>query len=270
MPEQYLPQDYHLHTTFSMDSKMAMENACHEAVRRGLAEICFTEHVDCVPEDEGAGFFNPAAYMSEVDRCRDLFDGSLTVRAGIEFGEPHRFGHELERLLDGYPWDFVIGSLHWVGPELVMTPDYFDGKTQEQAYLAYFEEMLALVSVANIDIVGHLDVPKRYAVDRYGLFDSCQFAEPIRAVLRTCVERGIGIEINTGTMRRTGNDPSPSPEVIGWYRELGGEILTLGSDGHRPAHMAYAFDQAVEFATQAGFSHVTLFERRQPRFVPLT
>lgn len=268
MSERVLPQDYHLHTTYSIDGKMTMEEACREAVRLGLREICFTEHADYIPYDEGAGFFDPASYFAELQRCREAFDGQLAIRAGTEIGEAHRYVTEADRLTTSYPFDFVIGSLHWVGSDNAMVPEYFDGKSYQQAYTAYFDELLTLVMHGGFDVVGHLDVPKRYAVDRHGQFDPAPLSEPIRAVLRACVERGIGIEINTGTMRRTGHDPSPSPQVLGWYRELGGEILTIGSDGHRTSQMAHEFDHALSLARQAGFSHLTIYERRIPSFVP--
>ncbi len=269
MSGQSMPHDYHLHTTFSMDSQMPMEDACREAIRLRLPQVCFTEHVDYVPEDEGVGFFDPDAYFAEIQRCRDLFGDQLIVRAGAEIGELHRFPPEAARLTTSYPFDFVIGSLHWVGDDLVMDPRYFDGRSRDDAYAAYFTEMLELVQQGGFDVVGHLDVPKRYDQEALGQFDSCRHAEQIRAVLRACVEKGIGIEINTGSMRRTGGDPSPSPVVLTWYRELGGEILTFGSDAHRPAHMAYAFDRASDWALQAGFTQLASFERRQLSFVPL-
>ena len=269
MSEYNLPQDYHVHTSFSIDSKMTMEEACRQAIHLGLREVCFTEHVDYIPEDEGAGFFDPVAYFSELQRCREEFDGQLVIRAGAEIGEAHRYAREAAQLASSHPFDFVIGSLHWVGPDLVMMPEYFEIKPRVEAYESYFEELLTLVNAGKFDVVGHLDVPKRYEVGLLGQFDPVPFADPIRAVLRACVDRGVGIEINTGTMRRTGTDPSPSPEVLGWYRKLGGEILTIGSDGHRPAHMAYKFDLALEWARAAGFTHLTTFEGRNPSFVPL-
>jgi histidinol-phosphatase (PHP family) len=269
MTQRTLPQDYHMHTSFSIDSEMVMEEACAQAVRRGLREICFTEHVDYVPEDEGVGFFDPAAYFAELQRCRDEFDGRLTIRAGVEVGEVHRYRVEADRLTGSYPFDFVIGSLHWIGPETVMSPDYFDGITHDEAYSAYFAELLRLVNAGGFDVVGHFDVPKRYESDRLGQFDPDVFAEPIREVLRACVQHGVGIEINTGTMRRTGDDPSPSLRILRWYRELGGEILTIGSDAHRPAHIAYAFERTLDTAREVGFTELACFERRQPRFVPL-
>lgn len=266
MSARSLLQDYHMHSTFSIDSRMSMTEACEQALRLGLAEICFTEHVDYVPGDAGTGFYDPEAYFAELRRCRDAFGDRLLVRAGVEIGEAHRYPDKAEELTSSFPFDFVIGSLHWVGPNLVMTPEYFEGRSRDEAYTDYFEEMFDLVEHGGFDVVGHLDVPKRYEANCLGNFDAAKFAEPIRAVLKSCVDKGIGIEINTGTMRRTGNDPSPSPLMLRWYRELGGEVLTLGSDAHRPTHIAYEFGEALDLAQTSGFTHLTTFERRRPTF----
>lgn len=267
MPSSSSPADYHLHTNFSIDSKMLMEVACDEAIRHGLPEICFTEHVDFVREDESTGYFAPDAYFAEIARCRELFKGRLTIRAGAEVGESHRFRVEQDKLTSDYPFDFILGSLHWVGADTAMEPAYFAGQSREQAYGRYFEELLLLARTGDFDALTHLDVPKRYEFPAHGAFDSSEFAEEIREVLNACIERGVGIELNTGSMRRTEGDPSPSPEVLGWYRDLGGEILTLGSDGHRPAHMAHEFDRALAMIRAAGFTHLTTFDKRQPRLV---
>jgi histidinol-phosphatase (PHP family) len=263
------PQDYHLHTSFSVDSQMSMETACEEAIALGLPEICFTEHVDLVPDDPDAGYFDPAPYFAELARCRERFAGRLTIRAGAEFGESHRIRAQQDELTATYPFDFIIGSLHWVGPRSVMAPDYFEGRTRREAYGAYFAEMLDLIRDGDFDVLGHLDVPKRYEYPAHGRFDSSEYADEIRAVLAACIDRGAGIELNTGSMRRTEGDPSPSPEVLSWYRELGGEILTLGSDGHRPPHMAYDFARALAMIRAAGFTHLTTFERRKAKFVAI-
>jgi len=261
--------DYHLHSRASVDSRMEMDVACAEAIRLGLNELCFTEHVDLVPEDPDAGYFDPDTYFAEIRRCREQFAGLLTIRAGIEVGESHRVRALQGSLTGRYPFDFVIGSLHWVGSETTMKPEYFDNKTRRQAYETYFTELLALVHAGDFDVLGHLDVPKRYEFPLHGSFDSAEFAEEIRAVLAACVSRGVGIELNTGSMRRTDGDPSPSPEVLGWYRELGGGILTLGSDAHRPQHIAHEFSRARDMIRAAGFTHLTTFERRQPMFVAI-
>ena len=267
MPERKSPQDYHVHTDFSIDCKMPMEAACDAAIRHGVAEICITEHVDFVPGDESTGYFNPDAYFAEIARCRELFKGRLTIRAGAEVGESHRFRAEQDKLTSGYPFDFILGSLHWVGSDTVMESAYFTGQSREEAYGRYFEELLLLARTGDFDALTHLDAPKRYEFPSHGAFDSSEFAEEIREVLNACIERGVGIELNTGSMRRTEGDPSPSAEVLGWYRDLGGEILTLGSDGHRPAHVAHEFDRALAMIRAAGFTYLTTFDKRQPRLV---
>jgi histidinol-phosphatase (PHP family) len=248
---------------------MEMDVACEAAVRLGLREICFTEHVDFVPEDESTGFFDPTAYFAEIVRCRAMFDGQLTIRAGAEIGESHRFREQQNVLTSNYPFDFILGSLHWVGSDIVMEPGYFADQSREKGYSRYFDELLTLARSGDFDCLSHLDVPKRYGFPSHGAFDSAEFAEPIRAVLAACIARGVGIELNTGSMRRTEGDPSPSPEVLGWYRELGGEILTLGSDAHRPTQIAHEFDRALAMIRAAGFTHLTTFEARRPSFVAI-
>lgn len=268
MAHATIPHDYHVHTLFSFDGRLPLDTVCDEAIARGIPEVCTTDHADFVPGDDGCGYFQPAAFFAELERCRERYDGRLTLRAGVEIGEAHRYSAEVDQLLNGHPFDFVIGSLHYVGDEFLMTRRYFEGRTAREAYTAYFAELLELAKVGDFDVLGHLDVPKRYGVAVHGPFDEREYEEEIRAVLRVCIERGIGIEINTGTTRRAGV-PSPGPEALRWYREMGGEILTIGSDGHRAEHIGYALDEAVALARAAGFTHLTTFERRQPRFVPL-
>lgn len=269
MPVAKIPHDYHLHTNFSFDGHLSLSELCDLAIELGIPEICTTDHADYERQDEGYDYFNPDAYFAELERCRERYADRLTIRAGVEVGEAHRHPEEAGRLTGSYPFDFVIGSLHWVGSDLVMSHRYFDGKSVDDAYRAYFDELLELVRVGDFDVVGHLDVPKRYGFDVHGPFDPLKFAEQIREVLRVCIDRGIGIEINTGSMRRAVGEPSPTLEVLQWYREMGGEILTLGSDGHRPNGVGFQLEVAVDLARAAGFSHVATFESRRPRFVPI-
>jgi histidinol-phosphatase (PHP family) len=262
-----IPHDYHLHTTFSIDCETPMAAMCERAIALGIPEICVTDHVDWVPKDVGRDYFRPAPYFEEVEVCRARYDGRLTLLAGAEMSEVHRFPDEARALTSAWPFDFVIGSLHWVGDEVVLAPDYFTPRSAEAAYAGYFQELERMVRAGGFDIVGHLDVLKRDGFDVHGRYTSAGYAEPIRAVLRACVESGIGIEINTSTLRRAVAETSPALDVLRWYRELGGDILTLGSDAHRPEHLAYRFDLALEMARAAGFRRLTCFRGRVPRSV---
>jgi len=258
-----------MHSDFSPDCRVPLAERCERAIELGLREICVTDHADFIPKDAAADYYRPETYFAELTRCRELYGDRVTLRAGVEIGEWHRFPERATALADGFPYDFIIGSLHWVGEELVLVQDYFEGKSEALAYEAYFEELLAMVRHGGFDVIGHLDVPKRAGFPYYGSFSSEQWEEPIRAVLYAAIERGIGIEINTGTARRTVAEPSPDLTVLRWYRELGGEILTIGSDAHRSGDMAYAFERIPAMLAATGFTAITNFEERKPVFVDM-
>jgi histidinol-phosphatase (PHP family) len=265
-----IPQDYHLHSHYSIDSQQRIEDVCQQAIERGIAEIAITDHADFIELDAGAGYYRPDDYFAELESARVKFEGQLVIRAGVEVGEPHRYPDETSALLDSYPYDFVIGSLHWVGDELILSNEYFEGKSVEEAYRAYYEELLEMVKTGRFDVVGHLDVGKRYGFDVHGVYDISPYEEQIREIYQVLVERGKGIEINHGSMRRKIGEPAPNLDALRWYREEGGEILTLGSDGHRPNGVGFCLEKAVEMAQAAGFTVLTGYVRREPHTLPLS
>jgi histidinol-phosphatase (PHP family) len=264
-----IPQDYHLHTEFSIDSSTPLAALCEQVIELGIPEIAVTDHADFIEADEGYLYYRPDAFFRDLADCRERYGGRLTIRAGVEIGEPHRYPQETDALLDSYPYDFVIGSLHWVGSELVLAHDYFEGKTVEEAHRTYFDELLSMVQTGRFDVVGHLDVVKRSGFDVHGYYDVTPYEEQIREIYRVLIERGKGIEINHGSLRRAIKEPAPNLPALRWYREMGGEVLTLGSDGHRPNGVAFCLADAVEMARAAGFDHVTGYERRRPFPIPL-
>jgi histidinol-phosphatase (PHP family) len=146
---------------------------------------------------------------------------------------------------------------------------YFGKHSQRQAYLPYFEELLRAAHSGLGDLLGHFDLVKRYGVAHYGRFEPATFAEEIRTVLRAAVEAGVGLEINASGLRQAPGEPYPGLAVLRWYRELGGEILAIGSDAHRVEHLAAGTDQALALARAAGFTAITTFEARAPRWIAL-
>ena len=265
----WIPHDYHLHSHFSPDSQQPITAICEQALALGIEEIAITDHADFIEYESGRDYYDPDGYFAELEQAREQFAGRLTLRAGVEIGEPHRFPDRTRELLRRYPYDVVIGSLHWVGRDLILSNEYFDGRDVEAAYRAYFEELLEMVKVAEFDIVGHVDVGKRYGYDVHGYYDVSPYEEELRAIYRVLVERGKGIEINHGSLRREVREAAPNLEALRWYREEGGEILTLGSDGHRPNGVGYCLGEAVKMATTAGFDRVTRFAGREPMKIPI-
>lgn len=263
------PHDYHLHSSLSIDCDVPMAAQCERAIELGIRELCITEHCDWHPLDMGVGYYRPEAYFAELERCRAAFAGRLILRAGVEVSEVHSYNAEAAALTSAWPYDLVLGSLHWVDDMIVLDEPYFAQRSATESYNRYFAELAAMVRAGGFDIVGHLDVPKRVGFRLFKGYRAEDYAEPIQDVLRACVETGIGIELNTSTYRMGLGEPSPSLAVARWYRQLGGEILTIGSDAHHPSTVGSFFPEALDLARAAGFRYLANFEQRTPMFTSI-
>jgi histidinol-phosphatase (PHP family) len=258
----FFPFDYHVHTHHSCDAHNTMTEMCRRAARLGLAEVAFTDHLDVHPRDDCSGFYRPAAFWADLEACRADFP-SLTIRAGVEVGEIHRFYAEVTPTLEAYPYDLVIGSLHWVGDDASFQRSYFERRSADQAALDYFAELERMVRHGGFDVLGHFDFFRRYGFGFYGGLDLAPYEDVVRLVLQGCVERGIALEINTSGLRCSLGQTIPNLQVLRWYREMGGELLTVGSDAHRTSDLAAGFEETRALALKAGFTRLCRFERRQ-------
>lgn len=263
------PPDYHIHTRFSCDCDTDLAAICEATIARGLNEIALTDHVDFGPADP-LGYFRPLEFLSALERCRARYAGRLTIRAGVEMGEPHIFTQEAAAVLAVGDFDFVIGSAHYAeGMRHTWAPSYFE-QPLNQAFEAYFRQVVRLADQGDFDVLGHLDIVKRDARDIDLPYNGPEHYEDlIRSALRSVIERGKGIELNTSPLRRGQPDTCPSMQVLRWYRELGGEILTLGSDAHKPDDVGASFGVAADMARAAGFTRLAAFEKRQIRWVAI-
>jgi len=263
-----IPQDYHLHTEFSPDSETPMELMCLAARERGLPEIGFTEHYDLHPREAARDYFRPQPWWDEIRRCRDEFAGELRIRAGVEIGEPHLFQAEAQALLAAYPFDYALGSLHYVDGVTVFSREFFEPSVDE-AYRRYFLELEQVTRCGGFDILAHFDVPARLGALLPGGYDSRRYEDVIRPVLRNCIERGIALDVNAAALRGRANVLTPGRDILRWYAELGGERVTLGSDAHHPAQVGAHLAEALAAIRDAGLRFLTFFEQRQPRLIPL-
>lgn len=261
----FSPMDYHMHSRHSWDTQTPMPDMCQAALDKGIPTIAFTEHFDHFNENKERIHYQPAPFFDDITACRAEFaDQGLTILAGVEVGEFHRYPSEVQPVLDANDYDLVLGSLHWVGEESVFQPRFYHGLTAREAIAPYFAEMLELIAHGGFDILSHMDVFKRRAHLVYGEFNIEDWEDEVRAVWSACIAKGIGIEINTGGLRWKINESHPNLTALKWYRDMGGEILTIGSDAHHPQDLGYALDEMVEMARQAGFKALTRFAKRQP------
>jgi histidinol-phosphatase (PHP family) len=242
-----------------------MAAVCEAAIARGLHEIGITDHVDYGPDDP-PDYFRPVEYLAEIAQCRTRYGDRLTIRAGLEIGEPHIFVEETQAVLAAGEFDYVIGSAHYAdGMQCEWKADFFE-QPLHQAYEAYFRQVDKLAAEGDFDILGHIDLVKRDAAKFGKPYDGPEpYADIIRSALRSIIERGKGIEINTSPLYKGKGmaEPCPTMDILHWYREMGGEILTLGSDAHSPDKLGAHFDMALEMTRAAGFTRLARFERRQ-------
>ncbi|MGH2523733.1 MAG: histidinol-phosphatase HisJ family protein [Anaerolineales bacterium] len=272
-----IPHDYHLHSNFSCDCKATMVEMCRSAIAKGIPEIGFTEHYDLHSDESCRDWFKPDAWWAELERCRAEFAGQLTLRAGIEIGEPHIFQDEARAVLARYPFDYALGSLHWIGRESIFTQSYFQQRPAATAFRLFFEELERMTRTGGFEVLSHFDVLMRVGYEVYGDYDPRRYEEHIRPILRNCVEHGIALDLNTAALRRkyAAGVPNaaflltPGPDILRWYVELGGERITLGSDAHRPQHVGFSLLVALDAARAAGLKYLTQFEGRQAQMVSL-
>lgn len=261
--------DYHVHTTFSPDGQATMEEQCRRAVEIGLQEVAFTEHLDLQPDDPFFGFYNREAYDAEFERCQALFEGRLSLRRGLEVTYQQEFHDQIVNRLTGYPYDFVIGSVHVILAEPLFDEALYRRYSPLECYTLYYQELERAARSGLFSSLGHLDLPKRYSHHIYGDVPWTGHRELVERVLRAAVGTGTGIEINTSGLASGAAETFPPLDVVALYRELGGEILTVGSDAHRTAQLGFCIDTALDMARAAGFKAVATFEHRQPHLVPL-
>jgi len=264
--------DYHIHSNYSADGKMTMEEACIKAIELGMDEIAFTDHIDLDWPDPDIDFNieDIEKYLSDIEELANRYGGRLKIKRGIEIGlQPH----VLEKnsiIIQSYPFDFVIGSVHLVDRMDPYRDPYYEGKSKEESYRRYYKEILDLIKVYDdFDVLGHLDYVRRYSPFTYNEDDPILAFDIVEAILKTLIDKGKGIEVNTSGYRHVSKCPLPSFIVVKKYRELGGQIITTGSDAHKTEFLGYEIKAAIEGLKASGFNHITSFENRKPRFIEI-
>jgi histidinol-phosphatase (PHP family) len=263
-----IPHDYHIHTTFSPDSPAGPEELCRRAIQLGIPEIGFSEHWDVSPYEKDIRYLKPGPWYAEIERLRSLFANQLTLRAGIELSEPHLYPEDTTRILAQAPFDYVLGSVHYVGENLMFSEAYFRSHTADEVYSSYFIELEKMVRVADLDIIAHFDIPARTAKPIFG-YEPARYEKSIRAILQVAIERGLALDVNVAGLRKPSQVISPDPLILGWYSKMGGERVTLGSDAHALDQLGLHLDKAVEAIRAAGLTHLTRYERRRGQQIPL-
>lgn len=260
--------DVHMHSSFSSDSKSAPEEMILGAIDKGLGMICFTDHYDKDNMDWGPeDIFNPEEYFRTLSPLQEKYKDRIEVRIGVEIGIQPHLAEYYREFVRKYPFDLVIGSVHSIRGSDVAAGRFFKTHTDGEVYRMTFEETLKDVQLDDsFDVLGHLDYVVRYGKEKEAQYSYEKYADLIDEILRTLVAKGKGLELNTAGLKYGLPFAHPHPDVLKRYRELGGEIITVGADGHKPEHIAYDFHKAADILEGCGFRYYAEFRERKPVF----
>ena len=274
-PINSITSDCHLHSSFSGDSHTAMEDMVLQGIAQGLKIMCFTEHNDFdYPEfpDLPADTFllNTDSYACTLAGLKEKYAGKIRLLFGVELGlQPETAGRNA-LYVKSHDFDFVIGSSHVCHRKDPYYPGFFDGRSKEAALLEYFESILENISkYSDFDVYGHLDYAVRYAPGRDEGYSYGEYRDIFDEILKLLLDKGKGIELNTGGIKSGMRDFHPCTDILKRYRELGGEIITVGSDSHDSKNIAAHFDRAAKVLAECGFRYYCVLEERKPEFLKL-
>jgi histidinol-phosphatase (PHP family) len=270
-----ITSDFHMHTEFSFDSNTSVRDMIEASIQKGLRTICITDHNDKDYSMDTDGQMH--AFTFDVDRYFEVllalqkeYADRIDVRIGIEIGlQPHLVDYYRD-LTTRYPFDFVIGSVHVVEGSDPHAREIFKGKEDHEVYRKTFEITKQNLEVFDdFDVLGHIDYVVRYGEGQANAYSYARYQEELDEILKRVIEKGKGIELNSAGLKYGLEFCHPHPDVLKRYRELGGEIITIGADGHKPEHIAYQFQRAAKMLEACGFRYHTIYQQRKPRFVPL-
>ena len=257
--------DYHMHSNFSFDAVQPIEEAVISAINSGISEICMTEHISFDPKDSSYNYFDFTDYSNEISSLSEKYKDKIKIKTGLEVGEYHLYKDDFNKYYKEHNLDFIIGSIHNIGGKGLRNNLKENG--DHNTYINYFNEVLTLANCGDFDVLGHLDLVQRYAFDEHGIYDFNFYKDNIYDILKTLINDNKGIEVNTSGLSK--NLLFPKVEILKMYKDLGGEIITVGSDAHNSERVGENIANTYELLKNLGYKYVFTFEKRNPNGITL-
>ena len=262
--------DYHVHSHFSDDSVYKMRDVVKDAVLLGIDELCFTDHFDLNEIRDGEEkmkqpLLNFPRYFSEIEKLQKQYMGKIEIKKGMEFGIQYGTIPEYENIFHTYPFDFILLSIHRIDNKGYWNRKFQRGKTESEYYNDYYQALYNVVqNYHDYSVLAHLDLIRRY--DNNDGYDVMNDKVMIEKILKYIIADGKGIEVNTSYIRYGIGDMTPSVNILKLYLELGGRIITIGSDSHKPIHLGAYVEEIKEQLKEIGFHEYCTYDKLQPIF----
>ena len=272
--------DYHIHSEYSDDSVEPMENIIKSAIEKNISEICFTDHVDYdikldhdtfeqMSDEEKAKNkkvlnVDYPNYFKELEILKDKYKNRITIKMGLEFGMQTHTVEKFRNLFNSYDLDFIILSCHQADNKEFWNHEYQKGKTEDEYNLGYYEEIYKCIhQYGDYSVLGHLDLIQRYNDTIYP-FEKAR--DIITEILKKVIKDNKGIEVNTSSFAYKLKDLTPSRDILSLYHQLGGKIITVGSDSHKAESVGSHISFVQKELKNIGFSHFCTFDKMKPVF----
>ena len=272
--------DLHTHSSFSPDAESLAEEMCARAEELNLFAYGISDHCDVNFWEEisdknitdfsmyGSGEYS----LKSIEKVSALKEKYPFLLCGIELGQPLQNKEKAEKIASDSRLDYIIGSQHMnKGLDDFYWLDYdkMDGSQIDKILKDYFVQLLEMCRWGKFDILGHLTYPLRYICVKGRNVDLKDYEDIIREIFRTVIENGKGIEINCSGLRQEYGKTFPDAEMVKLYKNLGGEIITLGSDAHNCKDLGKGIKAGAEIARNAGFKYIACFRNHQAEFVKI-
>lgn len=265
--------DCHNHSLYSFDGSEKIEDICSTAEALGLSVFALTDHCDMIggPTAEALKV-SIAGSVNELCVWRESHQSPCRMLCGIELGDPLENPALAEEMIRLAPYDVIIGSIHTDGVSDYYFGNYSDATDQQlhESLERYFLRQCEMADWGKFDVLAHMTYPLRYIVGDYGRSVRLErYSSLIDRLFRTIIKKEIVLEINTSGLRQKIGVTLPDQALLTRYRELGGRLITLGSDAHTLKDMAFGIEQTEHELARLGFTELTWFEKRQMRHTPL-
>lgn len=260
--------DYHMHTALSVDCNASIDSQIETAIAKGFDEIAITDHLEFdLLEGKWEMTLDLPSYIKTLTHYKQKYSEQIQIKLGVEVGFETYYKKELETLLKDKPFDFIICSTHKCEGQELYYGDFFIGKDQKEAYECYFNQVLDTIkNFDDFNVYGHLDYVTRYGDYPVKILNPSDYQEQIDELLKWLIKKEKGLEVNTSGIRYGLGQFNPQIPILRRYAELGGEIITIGSDSHYNNHVGFLWEEAALMLKNIGFKYYNTFEKRKPTF----
>lgn len=252
-----------MHTTLCGHAIGSLEEYVLHGIEIGLKEMGFSDHAPMVHERlQGVtmDFRQLSLYHKLIDEVRLKYADKILIKYALEADFIPGFEGKTKEIIESYPYDYIIGSVHYVNGWAVDDPATIESwKTADinQVWRDYFKLLRQSAQTGLFNIIGHSDLPKKF-----GHLPSIDMTDEVKATAQVFKETGVTVEINTSGLRKPIKEMYPSLKYLKIYAAAG-VPLTFGSDSHTPQDVGRNFEEAVTLAKNAGYSEYVTFTNRQ-------